>query len=76
MIYMEWLTVKQVAERFDKNLWTVRQHVKRGKFGDGLKKMGESGTDINMIHIDAARRLYGKEKTKTGGTKDDKKKNR
>lgn len=59
---MEWLTIKQVAEKFKININTARQHYKRGKFDGGTMKMGDGPTDIVLIHIDAARRQYGKEK--------------
>lgn len=63
---MEWLTIKQVAERYGKNIWTVRKHAYRGKFGNDIKRMGDGNTDIYLIHIDAAKRVYGGQSTEKG----------
>lgn len=61
---MDWLTAKEVAERFGVNISTVRTHIGRGKFEDGQRKTGTDQRDIWLIREDAAERLYGKDESK------------
>ena len=61
---MDWLTAKEIAERFGVNILAVRTHLRRGKFGDGQRKTGTDQRDIWLIREDAAERVYGKDETK------------
>lgn len=60
---MNWMTAKEVAERFGVNISTVRTHIERNKFGDGQRKTGTDQRDIWLIREDAAKALYGEDET-------------